>query len=263
MLLEGKERRKKTRITRRKANRREKIARKEKLLAFLKKIFRALLLILFGCAICTVFWIVLSKSKDSSEQEPKEAFVEETEIATEEEETETEPERKFKQIKLLLEEHTISNPSSGENRNINMAIAASLINRTILQPEEKLLWSEKVGPTTKEKGYKEAGVIKNRKSATDLGGGVCQVSSTLYSAVYDAGIIQEGKFFAEAHTLSSPYIDPKVDHEATVAVDHEPITDFWFENTLECPIEIEAWTEGGSVTVRIYAIVYVEEMIQN
>lgn len=262
MLLEGKERRKKTRITRRKANRREKIARKEKLLVLLKKIFCKLLLILLGGAICTVFWIVLSKSKNSSEQEPKEVFVEETEIATEEE-TETEPERKFKQIKLLLEEHTISNPSSGENRNINMAIAASLINRTILQPEEKLLWSEKVGPTTKEKGYKEAGVIKNRESATDLGGGVCQVSSTLYSAVYDAGIIQEGKFFAEDHTLPSTYIDPKVDHEATVAVDHEPITDFWFENTLECPIEMEAWTEGGSVTVRIYAIVYVEEMIQN
>lgn len=162
-------------------------------------------------------------------------------------------------VEELIAEHTISYPASVsistyENRNKNMELAANAINGCILGTGERFYWSKVVGKTTAEKGYLIAGVIKNGKGGKDLGGGVCQVSSTVYSAAYDAGIIQEGKYHAEKHTLKSKYINAKVDHEATVAIDHEPITDFWFENTLEHPIRIEAMTDKHTVTVKIYLL---------
>lgn len=178
-------------------------------------------------------------------------------LPTETENVEQDEQREV--VEELIAEHTISYPASVsistyENRNKNMELAANAINGCILEPGERFYWSKVVGKTTAEKGYLIAGVIKNGKGGKDLGGGVCQVSSTVYSAAYDAGIIQEGKYYAEKHTLVSKYINPEVDHEATVAVDHEPITDFWFENTLEYPIRINAETDKHTVTVKIYLL---------
>lgn len=197
---------------------------------------------------------IIGEKVESTEASQIEETDAETESALETEEAED-----ATIVEELIAEHTISYPgsvssSSYENRNKNMELAAAAINDYVIESGNRFYWSKVVGKTTAEKGYLIAGVIKNRKSTKDLGGGVCQVSSTLYSAVYDAGIIQKGKYYAKKHTKTSAYINPKVDHEATVAVDHEPITDFWFENTLEYPIRINAETDKYTVIVRIYLL---------
>lgn len=168
---------------------------------------------------------------------------------------EPKPQYKIVTKEKLIAKHTLYKEGSSVNRNINMRKAANIINAKtkgyILQPGEKFKWSRVVGPTTAKKGFLVAGTIKDGQPANDLGGGVCQVSSCIYSAAYDAGIIKKGKYHAERHTLPSAYIHAG-DHEATVAVDHKPIRDFWFENTLENSIRIKVKTKDGKVTVKIY-----------
>lgn len=134
----------------------------------------------------------------------------------------------------LIAKHTLYKAGSSANRNINMRKAANIINGKtkgfILQAGKKFKWSRVVSPTTAKKGFVIAGTIKDSQPVDDLGGGVCQVSSCIFSAAYDAEIIKKGKYHAEKHSLPSSYIQED-DHEATVAVDHKPIRDFWFENT--------------------------------
>lgn len=84
--------------------------------------------------------------------------------------------------------NSIIHYTSSENRDVNISIACSTINGTILQPGETFYWSKVVGKATKEKGYLSAPVIVNRKPTLGLGGGVCQVSTTLYNAILDTSL---------------------------------------------------------------------------
>lgn len=184
--------------------------------------------------------------------------IEETEAETESA-LETEEEEDVTIVEELIAEHTIDNPNSGTNRNTNMAVAAQIINEAtggtegyILKPEEKFSWLEVIGNTTEEKGFKKAGVIINRKSVQDWGGGVCQVSSTINSAIQKTGQKTDKEhFYAQRHSLKSSYIKKeRKDKEATVSFDSK--VDFWFISTLEYPIRIQLLTDGGSVTAKIY-----------
>ncbi len=162
-------------------------------------------------------------------------------------------------IEELIAEHTICNSKSSANRNTNMAVAAQIINEAtggadgyILEPEEKFSWLEVVGNTTEEKGFEKAPVIKNRKTVQDLGGGVCQVSSAINSAIQQTEQqTNREHFYAQKHSLKSSYIKKeRGDKEATVSFDSK--VDFWFISTLEYPIRIQVFTDGGSVTVKIF-----------
>lgn len=130
------------------------------------------------------------------------------------------------------------------NRSSNLRLAASSINSKMVLPGEVFSFNETVGERTVNSGYSEAKVIVGNRFEPGLGGGVCQVSSTLYNAVLLAGLeIVE----RHNHNLAIVYVPLGLD--ATVSYG---IQDFRFKNTTSSPIYIQAGTMGGELTVAIF-----------
>ncbi len=152
---------------------------------------------------------------------------------------------------MILEEFgritsTSTTTTANENRNHNIRITADKINGLCLMPGESFSFNDVVGPRNASTGYREAGVIVNGKSETDFGGGICQVSTTLYQSVIksDLRIIERHQ-----HQWPSSYAEPGTD----AAVDWGS-QDFAFSNSSEYPIYIIAgWNPNNSqITVEIY-----------
>ncbi len=143
-----------------------------------------------------------------------------------------------------LSQYSTSYPASNKSRRTNVELAASKINGIILAPGESFSFNERVGARTKSAGYLEAPVFVNGESVQGTGGGVCQVSSTLYSAVLyaDLKVIERHN-----HSISVTYV-PK-GQDATVSYG---TLDFKFENNTEQPIKISASSGGGKLTISIY-----------
>ena len=133
--------------------------------------------------------------------------------------------------------------SDSNNRNTNLAIACEAINNLVLLPGETFSYNETLGERTKEAGYKEAPSYVGGLTVDTLGGGICQVSSTLYYSTLfaDLEIIERHN-----HGYVSDYIDKGMD--ATVTWDG---ADFRFSNNTDFPIRIEAWRADGYVNVQI------------
>ncbi len=129
------------------------------------------------------------------------------------------------------------------NRNTNLALACEAINNVILLPGETFSYNQTLGKRTKEAGYKEAPSYAGGLTVDTLGGGICQVSSTLYYSTLfaDLEIVERHN-----HSYVSDYIDKGMD--ATVTWDG---ADFCFSNNTDFPIRIEAWRADGYVNVRI------------
>lgn len=156
----------------------------------------------------------------------------------------------------LISAAVVTKKDSSEDRNFNMTKASEAINGYIMLPQDEFNWYGRnweggvVGNASKENGYKKAGVIVNKKATTGYGGGVCQVSTTLYNAILRAGISDIHK---NEHSLKSSYIEDGMD--ATVSYKS---SNFWFTNTLDYPIMIWAHTNGAQVIVEIYRILPVK-----
>lgn len=148
------------------------------------------------------------------------------------------------EFEMVAAYKTIS--SSSANRDFNMAKAAESINGTILKPGEVFDWFKVVGSCSKANGYKEATVIVNKKYVPGYGGGVCQVSSTLYNCIYRLNIVPNVHYH---HSLQSSYVPKGMD--ATVSY---PNANFVFTNTTDYTMLIEMYTEGGTVYGVIYKI---------
>ncbi len=135
--------------------------------------------------------------------------------------------------------------NTGEiNRSHNLRTAAASINKTVLQPNAVFSFNETVGQRTMETGYLDAMVIVGNKFEPGLGGGICQVSSTLYNSVLLAGLeIVE----RHNHNLAVAYV--QVGRDATVAWG---LQDFKFRNNTDRPIYIRALTSGGQLLINIY-----------
>ena len=133
---------------------------------------------------------------------------------------------------------------SDVNRITNMKIASQRINGTILYPGEVFSTNKKFGATTKENGYKPAPTILNGKFIDEYGGGVCQVSSTLYNAVLysELEVIER-----QNHSLKVGYLD--YGYDATLAGDY---IDFKFKNSTSYPIYIESYLTENEVICNIY-----------
>lgn len=135
--------------------------------------------------------------------------------------------------------------NTGEiNRTHNLQMAAASINKKILAPNAVFSFNDTVGQRTLEKGYLDAKVIVGNKFEPGLGGGICQVSSTLYNACLLSGLeIVE----RHNHNLAVAYVG--VGRDATVAYG---LQDFQFKNNTDKPIYIRAVTSGGRLTINIY-----------
>lgn len=143
--------------------------------------------------------------------------------------------------------HTTAN----SDRNNNVNLACETINGLIIQPGDSFSYNETLGERTKEKGYKEAGAYLNGEHVIQYGGGICQVSSTLYNAIFAANIHVDQR---TGHTFEPTYVRPGLD--ATVSY---PQPDFQFTNNSGNPIGIRAHYEDRTVTVEIYGVPTLEE----
>jgi vancomycin resistance protein YoaR len=135
--------------------------------------------------------------------------------------------------------------SSSEARATNIKLATQSINGTVVMPGDTFSFNEVVGERTKERGYKEAGVIVNQKFDSGLGGGICQVSSTLYNALIRGNIKTTERVH---HSIPSTYVDIGLD----ATVDWGNI-DLKFKNTFDYPIYIEGFTSNRNVYFNVYS----------
>lgn len=114
----------------------------------------------------------------------------------------------------------------------------------VLKPGEEFSFNQTVGPRTVEKGYQMAMIIEGDQFVPGLGGGVCQVSSTLYNAVRKANL----RVIERAHhSLSVTYVPPGQD--ATVAY---PVLDFKFKNDSEGYLLIRSTLDNNTVAFNIF-----------
>lgn len=134
--------------------------------------------------------------------------------------------------------------SSPEREN-NIVLATKSINGKILMPGDMFSFNDIVGERTAERGYEAAPIIVGDKVDSGLGGGICQVSSTLYNAVIRSNIKSVERTH---HSLPSHYV--KLGMDATVDYGN---LDYKFKNTLKYPIYIEGDASGGVVSFNVYS----------
>ena len=135
---------------------------------------------------------------------------------------------------------------SNYNRNTNIKLAAKKVNGTVILPGEKFSFNTIVGSRTIEAGFKEGTAYIGGKVVPDVGGGVCQVSSTIYNTALLANlkIVERSN-----HMFTTGYVAPSRD--ATV---YYGSLDFIFKNTRKYPIKLVASASGGVCKVSVYGI---------
>lgn len=133
--------------------------------------------------------------------------------------------------------------SSNANRTTNLILATNKINGTIVMPGETFSYNKTVGERTISAGYKEAAIYVNGETVDGVGGGICQIATTLYEAALYANleIVERSN-----HQFVPSYIGAGLD--ATVVYG---LTDFKFKNNRNYPIKIIASVGGGSVYFQI------------
>lgn len=137
-------------------------------------------------------------------------------------------------------------PKSNENRISNIQLACSKIEGTILYPGDVFSYNDALGERTEAAGFKMAGAYSNGEVVEELGGGICQVSSTLYSAMlyaYRVNTVQRVPHYFPVDYLEKGY-------DATVSW---PKPDFKFRNDTDYPIKIVTHcnAEEKSLTIEI------------
>ena len=141
----------------------------------------------------------------------------------------------------------VNNP----DRTTNLRLAAQKINGTVVLPGEIFSYNKVVGKRTTAAGYKNAAIYQDGGVTDGLGGGICQISTTLYNAAIEAGMLIEER---RNHMFVPSYASAGKD--ATVVWGS---TDFKFENRRSYPIKIEATVSGGVARIKIYGLKTDEE----
>lgn len=151
-------------------------------------------------------------------------------------------------IKELIGRGVSNFAGSIENRKYNVALAASKINGVIIAPGEEFSFVNTVGDITAATGFKQAYVIKSGRTVLDDGGGVCQVSTTIYRSALNSGLPITAR---TAHAYRVGYYEqgfpPGLD--ATIFY---PSVDFRFKNDTGHHILIQAYVTGTTLTVDLY-----------
>ncbi len=144
----------------------------------------------------------------------------------------------------LLGTFSTTYTTSSENRAGNLANGAKLINNSVLYPEDVFSAYEKLTPFTTDNGYYEAGAYSNGKVVDSIGGGACQVTTTLYNAVLlsELEVVER-----QPHSMTISYVD--LSRDAAIAGTWK---DLKFKNNTESPVVIEAYTSGRTITFNIW-----------
>lgn len=146
----------------------------------------------------------------------------------------------------LLGSFSTTYSTKNTNRSTNIRLASSKINGTVLMPGETFSYNQVVGKRTAAAGYKSAAVYANGEVTTGIGGGICQVSSTLYNAVLYANL----EIVARTnHGFNPGYV--KAGRDATVSWGGP---DFKFKNNRDYPIKIVCSGTGGKINFQIFGM---------
>ena len=146
----------------------------------------------------------------------------------------------------LLATFSTQYQSSNVNRTTNLKLAADKINGIVLLPGEEFSYNKTVGERTVQAGFKEAAVFNAGRVENGLGGGICQISSTLYDAVVMADLDVTVR---RNHQFVTSYV--KAGADATVVWGSQ---DFKFKNTRKYPIKITITVSGGVATAKIWGV---------
>lgn len=146
----------------------------------------------------------------------------------------------------LLATFSTKYQASNVNRTTNLRLAANKINGTVLLPGEEFSYNKTVGERTIAAGFKEAAVFNAGRVENGLGGGICQISSTLYDAVVMANLDVTVR---RNHQFVTSYV--KAGADATVVWGAQ---DFKFKNTRKYPVRITATVQGGTATVQVWGV---------
>lgn len=144
--------------------------------------------------------------------------------------------------------------TSNKDRNTNISLAAAAINGKILKPGETFSMNAATGERTYEKGYRPAGAYVNGELVLEPGGGVCQVSSTLYNAVVFAGLTTTERY---AHSYEPSYVTPGED-----AMISYPGLDMKFVNNTDYAVGLKALFSNQTLTVSIVGVSNLEDGVK-
>ena len=151
-------------------------------------------------------------------------------------------------VRDVLGTFTTSYSTSGGSRSANVANGCNLINGTTMFPGDEFSAYEAVSPFTEANGYYMAGSYLNGQVVDSLGGGICQVSTTLYNAVLLSELEVTERY---NHSMIVTYVDPSAD----AAIAESSGKDFKFKNNLDYPIYIEGvTTPDKQITFTIYGV---------
>lgn len=161
----------------------------------------------------------------------------------------TEPkgsEEELAQIKDVLGSYSTNFTSSTSGRATNIRVAAERIDGTVLYPGEEFSVNKTILPRTAANGYEKASAYVSGQTVQAYGGGVCQVSTTLYNAVILAELEVTAR---QNHSMTVSYVPLAMD--AAIAGDY---LDFKFKNNLDYPIYLEGYTSGSNLYFNIYGV---------
>lgn len=132
------------------------------------------------------------------------------------------------------------------DRSSNLVLACKKLNGKVILPGETFSYNKALGERTVAAGYKNGKVYEGGKVVDGIGGGICQISSTLYNAILDANLQTVER---ANHQFVTSYVEAGKD--ATVVYG---LTDFKFKNTRKYPIKLVASAKAGIATVSVYGI---------
>lgn len=149
-------------------------------------------------------------------------------------------------INSMLAEYSTTFDASAVNRSHNIALASETLNGCLLKPGEIFSLNKRLGPRLATTGYLQAPVFVGNYLALDVGGGICQVATTLYNAAIlaDLPVIER-----HPHPLPVSYAAPGLD--ATIAGDY---LDLKFVNNTDAPVYISSLVENDTITINIYGV---------
>lgn len=134
-----------------------------------------------------------------------------------------------------------------KNRVNNIKITCSRINGTIVKPDEEFSFCDVVGQPSTDDGYKEAHAFVNGKLVNAIGGGNCQVSTTLYNAAKET----DGVKITERHEHGKPVGYIEMGKDATVAYDY---LDLKFKNNNDYELKLKAYVKNNKVCVEVFKL---------
>lgn len=147
--------------------------------------------------------------------------------------------------------------TDNKNRNNNISLAVNTLDGLVIFPGEEFSFNEATGNRTRERGYMPAGAYRNGEFVEEPGGGVCQVSSTLYNSIIFSGIKTTER---HPHSFEPSYVTPGED--AMVSYDGYSGPDLRFVNTSDTSVALRAVFDNKKLTVSVIGIPILDEGIK-